>query len=217
MIFNPTEMKERDAYQLLIGSVVPRPIAFISSIAPDGTRNLAPFSFFMGLTGDPPTIAVSVNRKGFRRDRTTGEIVQAGLSKDTRYNIEATGEFVVNLVTEEIGEAMNKTGADYPAAMDEFEIAGLIAIPSQIVKAPRVAESPINMECKLQQIINVGREGNQTGLIIAEVLLWHIKDEYLTERGTIDVHKLHPIARLSANWYSTTRDLFELIRPVWNG
>ena len=214
MIFKPAEMKQRDAYQLLISSVVPRPIAFISSVDSQGIYNLAPFSFFMGVTGDPCTIAVSVNRKGARRDQT-GALVQTGLWKDTLNNIQTTGEFVVNLVTEEIAQAMNRTAAEYPAEMDEFQIAGLTPIASQTIKAPRVAESPINMECKLQQVVLVGSPNNETGLVIAEVVLWHIKEEYLTAHGTLDMHKLHPIARLAANWYSTTRDLFEMERPIW--
>lgn len=214
MLFDPNEMNPRDAYQLLIGSVVPRPIAFVSSVAADGTFNLAPFSFFMGLTGDPPTVAVSINRKGARRDKA-GTLTQAGQPKDSLSNIEDAGEFVINLVNEEIAEAMNKTSADFPPDVDEFKVSGLTPVPAKIVRAPRVAESPINMECRLQQVVNVGREGSQTGLVIAEVLLWHIKDEYVTENGRIDVHKLQPVARLSANWYSTTRDLFEMVRPVW--
>ena len=215
MIFDPSQMPLRDSYQLLIGSVVPRPIAFISSIAPDGTNNLAPFSFYMGVSGEPPTVAVAINRKGFRRDKLTGEIKQPGIAKDSLNNIETTREFVINLVNEEIAEAMNKTSADYPAEMDEFQIAGLTPVPSVVVKAPRVAESPINMECKVQQIVYLGQEGNQTWLVVAEVLRYHIKDDFLNQNGTINLEKLHPVGRLSGNWYSTSRELFELIRPVW--
>lgn len=203
MILDPSQMRLRDTYQLLISSVVPRPIAWISSLDPEGRPNLAPFSFFMGITSDPPLFAVSSNLR-----------VRAGTKKDTLSNIEATGEFVINIVTEELAEQMNATSGEYDSGVNEFEVAGLTAAPSQKVRAPRVAESPVNIECRLYQILHLGREKALSGLIIGEGVLWHVRDDLLTPRNTVDVEKLHAIGRLSANYYTRTHDLFEMIRPV---
>ena len=131
--------------RVLTGVVVPRPIAFVSTMSPDGVVNLAPYSFFNAVSYDPPTIVFSSSRRaGYK-------------SKDTLRNIEETGEFVVNIVVDPIAEAMNKTSAEFPEDVDEFEIAGLTQAPSETVKAPRVAESPVNMECKLEQVVRVRR------------------------------------------------------------
>ncbi len=200
MIIDPLKINPRDAYQLLIGSVVPRPIGWISTISEDGTFNLAPYSFFMGVTGDPPTVAVSCNKRH-------------GAKKDTLANIEANGELVLNLAVEELAEQMNASSAEFSPAVDEFAACGLTPAPSQVVRPPRVAESPVNIECKLQQIIYTGRN-ESTGLIIAEAKLWHVRDDLVTPQGTIDVTRLHAIGRLSASWYTRTHDLFEMIRPV---
>ncbi|MBD2214795.1 flavin reductase family protein [Nostoc linckia FACHB-104] len=201
MIIDPSGNDPRNTYQLLIGSVVPRPIAWVSTISSDGTPNVAPFSFFMGVTGNPPTLAIS---SGLRR----------GTKKDTLVNVEESGELVVNIVVEELGEQMNTTSGDFPPDVDEFKEAGLTPAPSKRVRPPRVAESPINIECVLKQIVYVGNEGSQSGLIIAEAVLWHIRDDLLTPQNTIDVNKLHAIGRLSGNWYTRTRDLYEINRPT---
>ncbi|KYC36767.1 flavin reductase [Scytonema hofmannii PCC 7110] len=202
MIIDPNQIDPRTGYQLLIGSIVPRPIAWVSTIATDGTHNLAPFSFFMGVTANPPTLAIS---SGLRRG--------AG-KKDTLVNAESSGELVVNVVVEEIEQQMNISSAEFPPEVDEFKEAGLTPIPSVKVRAPRVAESPINIECQVKQVVYVGNEGSQSGLIIAEALLWHIRDDLLTPQNTIDVSKLHAIGRLSGNWYTRTRDLYEIARPT---
>lgn len=201
MIIDPFQMPKRDAYQLLISSVVPRPIAWVSTVAADGSYNVAPFSFFMAITENPPTLAVSNNRR------------RGVEKKDTLTNIEATGEFVINIATEELAEKMNATSAEFGPEVDEFVYAGLTPAPAQLVKAPRVLESPVNIECKLNQIVYVGKEGAQAGLIIGEALLWHVRDDLLTPRKTIDVSKLHAIGRLSYNNYTRTNDLFEMVRP----
>jgi flavin reductase (DIM6/NTAB) family NADH-FMN oxidoreductase RutF len=201
MIIDPSENDPHNTYHLLVGSVVPRPIAWVSTISSDGTPNVAPFSFFMGVTGNPPTLAIS---SGLRR----------GIKKDTLVNVEESGELVVNIVVEEIGEQMNTTSADFPPNVDEFKEAGLTPAPSKRVRPPRVAQSPINIECVLKQIVYVGNEGSQSGLIIAEAVLWHVRDDLLTPQNTIDVAKLHAIGRLSGNWYTRTRDLYEITRPT---
>ncbi|MEH2464802.1 flavin reductase family protein [Nostoc sp.] len=201
MIIDPSQNDPRNTYQLLVGSVVPRPIAWVSTIASDGTPNVAPFSFFMGVTANPPTLAIS---SGLRR----------GSKKDTLSNVEQSGELVVNIVVEELGEQMNATSGDFPPDVDEFQVAGLTPAPSKRVRPPRVAESPINIECVLKQIVYLGNEGSQSGLIIAEAVLWHVRDDLLTPQNTIDVAKLHAIGRLSGNWYTRTQDLYEIIRPT---
>ncbi|MEH2242967.1 flavin reductase family protein [Nostoc sp.] len=201
MIIDPSQNDPRNTYQLLVGSVVPRPIAWVSTIASDGTPNVAPFSFFMGVTANPPTLAIST---GLRH----------GVKKDTLLNVEQSGELVVNIVVEELGEQMNTTSGDFPPDVDEFQVAGLTPTPSKRVRPPRVAESPINIECVLKQIVYLGNEGSQSGLIIAEAVLWHIRDDLLTPQNTIDVAKLHAIGRLSGNWYTRTQDLYEIIRPT---
>ncbi len=200
MIIDPSQIDSRNSYQLLIGSIVPRPIAWVSTISEDGIPNVAPFSFFMGVAAAPPTLAISC---GLRR----------GVKKDTLANAEQSGELVVNLAVEELGEQMNATSAEFPPEVDEFKAAGLTPIPSKRVRAPRIAESPINIECQMKQVIYLGHESSQSGLIIAEVLLWHIRDDLLTPQTTIDVTKLHAIGRLSGSWYTRTRDLFEMGRP----
>ncbi|MBN3897150.1 MULTISPECIES: flavin reductase family protein [unclassified Nostoc] len=201
MIIDPSQNDPRNTYQLLVGSVVPRPIAWVSTIASDGTPNVAPFSFFMGVTANPPTLAIST---GLKR----------GVKKDTLFNVEQSGELVVNIVVEELGEQMNATSGDFPPDVDEFQVAGLTPAPSKRVRPPRVAESPINIECVLKQVVYIGNEGSQSGLIIAEAVLWHIRDDLLTPQNTIDVAKLHAIGRLSGNWYTRTQDLYEITRPT---
>ena len=201
MIIDPSQNDPRNTYQLLVGSVVPRPIAWVSTIASDGTPNVAPFSFFMGVTVNPPTLAIST---GLKR----------GVKKDTLFNVEQSGELVVNIVIEELGEQMNTTSGDFPPDVDEFQVAGLTPAPSKRVRPPRVAESPINIECVLKQVVYVGNEGSQSGLIIAEAVLWHIRDDLPSPQNTIDVAKLHAIGRLSGNWYTRTQDLYEITRPT---
>ena len=143
--------------RVITGVVVPRPIAFVSTISPEGVLNVAPYSFFNVVSYNPATVIFSSSRHaGDKR-------------KDTLANIENTGEFVVNIVVDDIAEAMNMTAAEYPAEDSEFDIAGLSAAPSDLVKPPRVAESPVNLECKLNQIITLGEGGHEHGLVIGEV------------------------------------------------
>ncbi len=183
--------------------VVPRPIAFVSSISPDGIANLAPFSFFNAVSYSPPTIVFSAARHAGWKE------------KDTLANIEANGEFVVNIVSEEIAEAMNSTAAEYPADVDEFEIAGLTALPSDTIKSPRVAESPVSMECRLNQVVELGEGDNSHGLVIAEVVLLHIRDDVINGHR-IDQQKLKPVGRLAGSMYCSTLDTYEMLRPNYD-
>ncbi len=201
MRIDPTTFE--NFYRVLTGVVVPRPIAFVSTRSPDGIDNLAPYSFFNAVSYDPPTLVFSSSRTVDRK------------SKDTLRNIEETGEFVVNVVVDDIAEAMNKTAAEFPEDVDEFEIAGLTSMPSEIVKPPRVAESPVNMECRLQQVVNLGDPEYGHGLVIGTIVLMHIRDD-LIDGHRINQQLLKPTGRLAGNMYCHTADTFELVRPVYD-
>ncbi len=190
-------------YRVLTGVVVPRPIAFVSTAAADGAVNLAPYSFFNAVAYDPPTVIFSSSRNAGNK------------SKDTLRNVEETGEFVVNVVVDDIATAMNKTAAEFPENVDEFEIAGLTTLPSDIVKAPRVAESPVNMECRLEQVVSIGSPTEGHGLVIGTILLMHIRDDII-DGHRINHANLKPTGRLAGNMYCHTADTFELARPVYD-
>ncbi len=201
MIVNPSAEEYRNVYKLMIGAIVPRPIAFVSSLSADGVRNLAPFSFFTGISANPPVICFSTMRRS-----------SDGARKDTLNNIEATGEFVVNVVSEPIAEQMNLSSAEFPPGVDEFVESGLTPVPSDLVKPPRVQESPINMECRLVQIVHVSPRPLGGSLILGEILRFHIRDE-LFENFRIDPDKLRPIGRMGGPTFTRTTDRFDLIRP----
>ncbi len=190
-------------YRVLTGVVVPRPIAFVSTRSADGVANLAPFSFFNAVAPNPPTVVFSSSRHAGHKD------------KDTLTNVEATGEFVVNVVVDDIAAAMNRTAAEFPAEVNEFEVAGLTEAPSCLVRAPRVAESPVNMECRLNQVINIGEGDHQHGLVIGEIVLLHIRDD-LIDGHRINHQRLKPTGRLAGSMYCHTADVFELVRPVYD-
>jgi len=189
--------------------VAPRPIGWISSLAPDGTVNLAPYSFFMAVSYSPPQVLFS----GGPRPGKAGE---AAPKKDSAMNVEATGEFVVNLATWDLREPMNKTSIDSPPDHDEFEFAGLTKAPSELVKPPRVKESPIHLECVYTQSVRLkslpGYEPNI--IVIGEVVGVHIDKAVLTE-GLVDVAKLKAIARLGYMDYALVDDKFTMFRPKW--
>jgi flavin reductase (DIM6/NTAB) family NADH-FMN oxidoreductase RutF len=197
-------------YKLLIGCVVPRPIAWVSTVSADGVNNVAPFSFFMGVCGDPPTIAFSSGLRG-------GESRGGGprRKKDTVVNIEATGDFVVNVVDDDVAEPMNLTSGEYPPDVDEFVLAGLTAAPSVKVRSPRVLQAPISMECRLDRIVPVGRGPHS--LVLGEIVHFHIRDGlYNPATGRIDMHQLRPVGRLAGQMYARVHDIFEMKRPDEN-
>jgi flavin reductase (DIM6/NTAB) family NADH-FMN oxidoreductase RutF len=183
---------------------VPRPIGWISTVDCDMRRNLAPFSQSQNVAFDPPTVSVAFNQ------RTTGD------RKDTVQNIEATGEFVWNLATYDLREAVNRSARDLPPGVDEFDFAGVTAAESQVVKAPRVAESPVNMECRYVQTIRIAGNSDQTvDLIIARVLAIHIADWAISD-GMLDVLKVRPLARLGYNQYTSVESVFTMTIPGGN-
>jgi len=189
--------------RVLTGVVVPRPIALVSSVSAQGLVNLAPFSFFNAVAYEPATIVLGISRSAGWKD------------KDTLANIEATGEFVVNVVVDDIAEAMNSTAAEFPADVDEFEVSGLTAAPSELVSAPRVAESPVNMECRLNQVVGIG-DGTKHALVIGEIVLMHVRDDII-DGHRINHARLKPVGRLAGNMYCNTHDAYELVRPVYEG
>ena len=202
MIVDPGSTDHASIYKLLIGSVVPRPIAFVSTVNPEGAFNVAPFSFFTVASSNPPVLVFTVGRRA-----------KPNPSKDTLRNITTAREFVVNIVSEEFGPKMNLCAGDYPPEVDEFEVSGLTPIPSDLVKAPRVAESHINMECRLLYTIELSGLANGGNLVLGEVLRFHIDDEYISNYR-IDQDKLRAIGRMAGNSYTRTEDRFDMIRPA---
>ncbi len=202
MIVDPGSTDHPSIYKLLIGSVVPRPIAFVSTVSPEGTFNVAPFSFFTVASSNPPVLVFTVGRRANPNPR-----------KDTLRNITTAREFVVNIVSEEFGPKMNLCAGDYPPEVDEFELSGLTPIPSDLVKAPRVAESHINMECRLLYSIEMSGLVNGGNLVLGEVVRFHIDDAYFNNYR-IDQDKLHAIGRMAGNSYTRTEDRFDMIRPA---
>jgi flavin reductase (DIM6/NTAB) family NADH-FMN oxidoreductase RutF len=201
VIINPSEHDYREIYKLMVGVIVPRPIAFVSTVSADGVRNLAPFSFFTGISANPPVICFSPMVRG-----------ADGSRKDTLRNVEAVKEFVVNVVSEEFAEKMNICSTEFPAEVDEFEMSGLTPVASDLVKPPRVAESHISMECHLVEIVEVSSKPLGGSLVIGEVLRFHV-DDALIDNYKIDPDKLHAIGRMGGPTYTRTTDLFDMVRP----
>ncbi len=201
MKISPTDLNRRDRHELLMSVVVPRPIAFVSTIGEDGVFNLAPFSAFTSLALKPALLCFSI---GWRRN---------GEKKDTLRNIEFAKDFVVNVVDENLAEAMNQTSAEYASNVDEFKQVGLTPVKSDIVESPMVAESPVNIECKLSQILEFGEVPDGSQVVIGEVVLIHIKDE-LWSGAYIEPSKLKAIGRTGGlDCYFRSTDIFKMKRP----
>lgn len=201
MIVDPREHPWREVYGLLTDVVQPRPIAFVSTLSAAGAPNLAPFSFYNAVSANPPFVCFSPQRRG--RD---------GTKKDTLRNVEETGEFVVATVTEAIAERMNLTSAEHPPEVNEFEIAGFTPLPSRLVRPFRVAESPVNIECRLHQIVYLGDGPGAGSLIIGRVLLMHIDDELIVN-GRVASERLKAVGRMGGSRYAKTDSTFEMPRP----
>ncbi|MCO6450105.1 MAG: flavin reductase family protein [Caldilineales bacterium] len=191
----------KSIHKLLLGSIVPRPIGWISTVDERGVPNLAPYSYFNAVSADPPCLMFSAQ-------------LRRGSPKDTLANVQATGEFVVNIVTEKLAEAMNATSAEFPADVDEFQAAGLTAAASVAVRPPRVAESPIHFECRVYQIVPL-TDGELGGhLVIGRIVHIHIHDDVLIGDDKIDLAALRPIGRLSGPSYVRINDIFDMTRPT---
>jgi flavin reductase (DIM6/NTAB) family NADH-FMN oxidoreductase RutF len=193
-------LSPRQLYKLMTGTIVPRPIAWVSTRSRDGVANLAPFSYFNGVASDPPTLMFSCGKRSAERD------------KDTLTNVLETRAFVVNLVTFELAEAMNLSAIDAPPEHDEFEIAGVSAAPAQAVAAPRVAESPVHFECVLAGTFEAG----SNVAVFGRIVHLHIDERVLLENDRIDMAALDPVGRLAGNRYLRLGETFEMTRPAYN-
>ncbi|GIM46547.1 hypothetical protein DNHGIG_20960 [Collibacillus ludicampi] len=205
MIIFPSEQTRQDNYKLLIGSVLPRPIAFVTSVGKTGIVNAAPFSFFNVIGTEPPLLMFSCMRK------------QGGIMKDTARNAVEKKEFIVHIVDEANVEKINYTSIDAPEDISEIELAGLTVIPGHIVDVPRIQECKIAMECRLHQHLTLGghEDAPNADVIIGEVLCFHIADELL-DSGRIDVDRLKPVGRLAGTRYTTIGQVFDYPRPTYH-
>jgi len=203
MIYDPNNLPFQEIHRLMIGSIVPRPIAFVSTISKDQINNIAPFSYFNGVCSKPPTIMFAPARRGWD-----------GSEKDTLVNIRDTKEFVINIVSENIAEKMVQCSTDFNKDVDEFSISGLKPKKSKKVAPRLLADSKINLECILNQIIEIGDKSAGGGfIVIGTVVLLHINDKIINN-GRIDINELKPIGRLAGDWYTRPTDNFKIKRKI---
>jgi flavin reductase (DIM6/NTAB) family NADH-FMN oxidoreductase RutF len=202
---DPKELTVQRLHQLLLGAIGPRPIAFASTLDQKGNANLAPFSFFNVFSANPPILVFSPARSG-----------RTGQSKDTFNNAKAVPEVVINVVNYNMVHQMSLASSPYAPGVDEFVKAGFTALPSEKVAPFRVAEAPVQFECKVNQIIELGQDGGAGNLIICEVVQMHIQEELLNENGLIDQHKIDLVARMGGDWYcrANTHAMFEIKKPI---
>jgi len=198
---DPAAESPESLYKLMIGAIVPRPIAFVSTVDAQGVRNLAPFSYFNGCSTNPPVVCFTTAVRPGPRPQ-----------KDTLENVLATQEFVVNIVSEDFAEKMNAASAEVPPDVDEFELAGLAPIPSEVVRPPRVAESRVHLECRLRQVIHISDRPGGGNLILGDVVRFHI-DPAILVNGKVDPDKLAAIGRMGGPTYVRTHDRFDMPRP----
>lgn len=203
MIIDPVDRPFSEIHKLMIGSILPRPIAFVSTLSREGVPNLAPFSYFNGVCSNPPTIMFAPSRRSYN-----------GKTKDTLNNIQETEEFVVNIVSEDFAEQMVRCSTDFDPEVNEFEISGLTPVPSVKVSPPRVGESRVSFECKLQQVVPVGDGSPGSGfVVIGTIVLFHL-DNSVYENGRINLEALRPIGRLAGNRYVRVTDTLEIVRQI---
>jgi flavin reductase (DIM6/NTAB) family NADH-FMN oxidoreductase RutF len=196
---DPKQNSERDNYKLLIGSIIPRPIAFVTTQSEDEIVNGAPFSYFNIVSSNPPMVSLAIQRPG-------------GRVKDTARNIYGNQQFVVHIVDDENVAKINETAASLPAAVSEIELANLTLVPSEYISVPGVKEAKVRMECRLIQAIPLGGDEPGSDLFIGEVVRFHI-DEAIYENGRIDPKGLNAISRLAGSSYATIGDIYSIERP----
>ncbi|HPE83588.1 MAG: flavin reductase family protein [Aequorivita sp.] len=200
----PHELSTGKLHGYLLGAVSPRPICFASTVDSEGNVNLSPFSFFNVFSAKPPILVFSPARRG--RDNTT---------KHTYENVLEVPEVVINIVSFEMVQQVSLSSTEYAKGVNEFKKAGFTELASEMVKPPRVAEAPVQLECKVNDVIKLGTEGGAGNLVICEVVKLHIKEEILGEDGNIDPFKIDTVSRLGGNWYSRAKaGLFEVPKPL---
>mgnify|MGYP000906675338 CR=1 FL=1 len=199
-----SQLSQPDAYKLLIGAVVPRPVAWVSTINKEGVTNLAPFSFFNAICSQPPAVMFSVS--------TPADLSE----KDTLRNIRATGEFVLHIVPQSLVQQMNATATPAPHGVSEMDLVGLETMPSVKVSPPRVKASPIHLECRLLQIVQVGQPApGSAHVVIGQVVYAHVDEAISDASLRIDPMKLDPVARMAGTNYAHVREVFSLDRPTY--
>lgn len=197
-----TKLSTKDAYKLIIGAIVPRPIAWVSTVSSKGLTNLAPFSFFTGVCSNPPTLLFCPTNN------------PDGTEKDTLRNIRETKQFVVNIVSEELTSIMNETSGDYPSNVSEIDLLKIKTLPSTQIKPPRVAASPVSFECELIQVVDTGNGGLGSGhIVIGRIFQAHFAEGVVDERYHLDLNRIKPVSRLGGLFYAPVRETFELPRP----
>lgn len=197
--FAVAELDNQDAYKLLTSALIPRPIAWVSTVSSEGVLNLAPYSFFNAVASDPLTVMFAPGQR------------QGGSPKDSLKNAQDTGEFVVNLADEPLAEALNHTSGAWAHGVDEFAQAGLKAVASSLVTPPRVGAAPVALECRVSQLIDVKDSGST--LVLGQVVAVQVRHDLLGEDGLIVAERLQPIARLGRDEYSTLGRVFSMTRP----
>ena len=207
LTINPKEVKTNILHGYLLGAVAPRPIAFASTIDKEGRPNLSPFSFFNVFSAKPPIAVFSPAKSG-----------RTGANKHTFENMKEVPEVVINVVNYDLVQQASLTSTEYPKGTNEFEKSGLTAIKSELIKPFRVKESPVQMECKVREIIVLGDEGGAGNLVICEILLIHIDEKVLDENKLIDPNKIDLVARMGGNFYCRASGdaLFEIAKPIQN-
>jgi flavin reductase (DIM6/NTAB) family NADH-FMN oxidoreductase RutF len=205
LTFNPQEISVQRLHQLLLGSIGPRPIAFASTMNLAGQANLAPFSFFNVFSANPPILIFSPARSG-RTNET----------KDTYKNVKELPEVVINIVNFDIVHQMSLASSPYSPDISEFEKAGLTPIPSETIQPFRVAEAPVQFECRVNEVKELGHEGGAGNLIICEVLRMHVREDLIDEKGLIDQHKIDLVSRMGGDWYvrANEHSMFEIKKPI---
>lgn len=198
MEIDPAALSPGRLYQTMISIITPRPIAWVSTISPGGAVNLAPFSYFTGVGSQPPSLMFSVVNK------------PDGTPKDTLRNVELVREFVVNVVPFRLGQEMFETSFEFPYGVSELERAGLTARPSRVVRPPGILESPVQLECRMLQVVRIGNGPLAAHAVFGEIVWMHIGDEVLNGAGEVDPELLDTIGRLGGRTYTRTRDRFEL-------
>lgn len=197
--FSVADLGSKNAYKLLTSAVVPRPVAWVSTVSTEGVPNLAPYSFFNAVAGDPLTVMFAPGHKA------------DGSPKDSLKNAQETGEFVVNLADESLAEALNHTSGAWAHSVNEFAGAGLEAAPSSLVRAPRVAAAPVALECRVSQLVPV--EGSSSVMVLGQVVVLHVHERLLGDDGLIVAERYRPVARLGRDEYTALGRVFRLGRP----